>query len=301
MTEPRIIELAESTCSVKTRNKLLVIKQAEEDEFTVPLKEVGVVVASNPHIIYTQPALSGLAENGGVLVICNPKSLPSAMLLPLVQHSTQAERFLAQAEAKMPQKKQCWQRIVRAKIRAQARLLEKLHGKDAGLRALATKVRSGDPHNVESTASQRYWPALFNDRWFRRRRESPDQNRLLNYGYAVIRAAIARSICAAGLHPSLGVHHHNRYNPFCLADDLMEPFRPLVDKVVVEIVDDTGRDCDMNQEVRGRLLSILTRRYDEAGESRTLFDLFQRVASSLAQLYLGERDKIYLPEIGDDG
>ena len=298
MTEPRIIELAQSTCSLKTRNKLLVIKKEDDEEFTVPLREVGVVVASHPYILYTQPVLSGLAENGGVLVVCDTKHHPSAMLLPIVQHSTQTERFIAQSEAKLPLRKRCWQRIVKAKIHAQARLLDELYGEDRGLRSLAATVRSGDPKNVESTASQRYWPALFDDRSFRRRREAPDQNRMLNYGYAVVRAAIARSICASGLHPSLGVHHHNRYNPFCLADDLMEPFRPLVDRVVVELVQEKGTGCEMSQEVRARLLKILSDRYEVEGESRTLFDLFKRITSSLAQVYLGQREALYLPELG---
>ena len=148
------------------------------------------------------------------------------MLLPLVGHHLQARRFVAQAAASVPTKKRLWRQIVRAKIELQAHTLETLHGDSAGVRPLMRLVRSGDPENVEARAARAYWPLLFADDDFRRDHERGDQNRLLNYGYTVLRAIVARAICAAGLHPALGLHHHNQYSAFCLADDLMEPFRP---------------------------------------------------------------------------
>jgi CRISPR-associated protein Cas1 len=185
---------------------------------------------------------------------------------------------------------------VKSKIRAQGLLLLELYGKDRGLRALAKKVKSGDVENLEGQASRRYWPALFNDPDFQRRRDAEDQNRFLNYGYAILRAIVARGICAAGLHPSLGIHHHNRYDAFCLADDLMEPFRAIVDRAVVRWVAEHGKDSEMCKEAKAAMLGALMERYDLEGEQRTLFDISSRLASSLAQVFLGEREKLALPD-----
>jgi hypothetical protein len=171
-----------------------------------------------------------------MFIVSNEKHLPAAMLLPLSTHSTQTERFARQAAVSLPTRKRAWQQIVQAKLRAQARLLEETTGADQGLHVMAGRVRSGDPDNLEAQAARVYWPALFgkeaSGEAFRRDPEGEGINVHLNYGYAVLRAIVARALCASGLHPSLGVHHHNRYDTFCLADDLMEPFRPLVDRVV---------------------------------------------------------------------
>jgi CRISPR-associated protein Cas1 len=209
----------------------------------------------------------------------------------------QAERFARQAAAALPTRKRLWRQIVRAKIRAQAALLKSLHGSTFGLEALVPLVKSGDPKNVEAQASRRYWPALFADKSFRRDVDANDQNRYLNYGYAVIRAVIARAICAAGLHPSLGLHHHNRYNAFCLADDLLEPLRPLADSAALKVLRTRGPDAPMDRETKEILLGFLTRRYELEGESRTLFDLAARTAASLAAVFNGEGKKLLIPEI----
>lgn len=236
------------------------------------------------------------AEAGGVFVTCDRNLLPVAMMLPLDGHSTQAERFIAQAAAPAPLRKRLWKQIVRAKIAAQGRLLQRLHGDDAGLAALAAMVRSGDTANVEARASRRYWKRLFDDPTFRRRRETDDQNRMLNYGYAVLRAIVARAICAAGLHPTLGLHHHNRYNAFCLADDLIEPLRPLVDRAVVEAMSECDGRTELDKKAKHLLLSALTGRVMVGGEQRTLFDATARVAASLADVYLGQAKQLDLPE-----
>ena len=206
---------------------------------TIPFADIAVLVTSHPQICFTQAVLAGLAAAGGMLIVSNEKHLPAAMLLPLSTHSTQTERFARQAAVSLPTRKRAWQQIVQAKLRAQARLLEETTGGDAGLRLMAGKVRSGDPDNLEAQAARIYWQALFGKgalgEPFRRDPEGEGINVHLNYGYAVLRAIVARALCAAGLHPSLGVHHHNRYDTFCLADDLMEPFRPLVDRVVARL------------------------------------------------------------------
>lgn len=171
-------------------------------------------------------------------------------------------------------------------------------GTDCGLFDLARTVRSGDPMNVEAQAAQRYWPMLFDDPDFLRRRFAPDQNRLLNYGYAVLRAAVGRAIVASGMHPSLGVHHHGRENPFCPADDLMEPYRPLIDDMVVRIVGEWGHDAPLDGHAKERLVGALHERLDHDGEWRTVFDWIARSAASLARILCREEsgERLFFPE-----
>jgi len=180
---------------------------------------------------------------------------------------------------------------------AQGRLLKDLRGKDHGLFDLAMKVRSGDPENVEAQAARRYWPVLFG-KSFRRDPFAEDHNRLLNYGYAVLRAVVARAVCASGLHPSLGIHHHNRYDAFCLADDLAEPYRPLVDSVVERIWRGRGPEAPLDKETKSAIIKTLMEiRYELGEENRTLFDLLGHTASSLAAVFMGTRRDIILPEL----
>jgi CRISPR-associated protein Cas1 len=217
------------------------------------------------------------------------------MLLPLQAHYVQGERFFAQSQAKLPLRKRLWQQVVRAKIRLQGDVLKTMRGLDAGLPSLAGEVQSGDIANVEAQAARRYWQHLFPGQDFRRDRDSPGENQMLNYGYAVLRAITARAACSVGLHPSLGLHHRNRYNAFCLADDLMEPFRAAVDLVVCRTVDEQGADVQLSQETRHRILDSLYRRWQVSGESRSLFEATQMLASSLMENYLGRRMPLRLP------
>ena len=263
---------------------------------TVPLADIAVLVVSYPQVTYTHAVLAGLAEAGGMFIACNPKRAPCGMLLPLSAHSTQTERFRAQASLPVPHRKRLWRQIVIAKIAAQARLLRERTGQDWGLEAIRTKVRSGDPQNLEARAARLYWKALFGKdspdgagEAFRRDPQGEWPNPALNYGYAVLRAIVARALCAAGLHPSLGIHHHNRYDTFCLADDLMEPFRPVVDCAVAKLKDQRGPQPLLDKESKRVLLEALLGRFTAAGESRTLFDWTSRAASSLAAaIELGE-------------
>jgi CRISPR-associated protein Cas1 len=265
------------------------------DGVSIPMSDIAVVVLAHPQITCTQSALAGILRHGGAVVICD-QAVPVGLLAPLVGHSTQGERIVAQAAAKLPLRKRLWQQIVRAKVRAQADLLDGLRGHDGGLRAMLPRVRSGDPENTEAQAAQRYWPLLFDDPAFRRRRDAPDANRMLNYGYAVLRAIVARAVCAAGLHPSLGLHHHNRYDAYSLAADLMEPFRPLVDAAVVECVRMHGADSALTPAVKQTLLEPLTGLYRAGGEARSLFDWVARTSGSLAGAFLGQNSRLDLPE-----
>jgi CRISPR-associated protein Cas1 len=296
MTE-RIIDLAEAPARLSVRNSCLVIASEGGAETTMPLGEAAVLVLANPQVVLTQPVLAGLAAAGGMVVVCDSKHMPAAMVLPIEGHFTQGERFAVQAQASLPVRKRLWQSIVKAKIRAQARVLTELNGHDGGLSELAAKVRSGDPSNVEAEAARRYWPALFADPGFRRDRYGGNQNRLLNYGYAVLRAIVARAVCAAGLHPSLGLHHHNRYDAFALVDDLMEPFRPIVDRVTAAYCQKHGPDALLDKAAKTALIGSLMRRFSVEGESRTLFDIAQRAAASLAAVFAGERKTLVLPEL----
>jgi CRISPR-associated protein Cas1 len=294
MSEHRIIDLSDQPAGLSIRHRQLVIR-CDEQEITTPVEELAALVVSHPAVCYTQAVLSSLCDSGGIFVLCNERRLPIGMLLPLVGHITQAERFAAQASASLPTKKQLWKQIVRTKVLAQSKLLLELCGNDQGLSVLAKKVRSGDSANIEAQASRRYWPALFGPT-FRRNPTADDQNRLLNYGYAVLRAVVARAVAAAGLHPCLGIHHHNRYNPFCLADDLMEPYRPLVDRAVALFIAERNGETTVDKEAKRFLIEQVTmKRFWADNEERTLFDLMHRVASSLAGVFLGQRKKLFLP------
>jgi len=262
----------------------------------MPLTEVAVLVLANLHASVTQAVLAGLAQAGASVIVCDSKRLPAAMLLPLETHFAQGERFAQQAQASLPLRKRMWQSIVRAKIRAQARLLQEVRGDDGGLAPLAARVKSGDPANVEAEASRAYWSALFGRR-FRRNRDGLDENRLLNYGYAVLRAIVARAVCAAGLHPSLGLHHHNRYDPFCLVDDLMEPFRPIVDRAAFQFCQVHGRLAPLDKQAKAALIGALMGRFMVDSESRTLFDIAARAAARLADTYAGRAKTWQLSEI----
>jgi len=293
----RVIDLSDEPAHLKVHLDNLLIRRDNQPDMRLPLSEIAVLVASHPQITYTHAVLSGLASAGAVLVVCDKKRLPAAMQVPLQTHYIQGERFAQQAAAPLPTKKRLWQQLVRAKIKAQARLLEKLHGSDFGLPRLVPQVKSGDPTNMEGRAARTYWRRLFNNPNFRRDTCADDQNRLLNYGYAVLRAVITRAVCAAGLHPSLGLHHHNRYDPFPLASDLMEPFRPLVDRAVTHIVKTKGPDAPLDRETKQVLLRALTQKFTLNGEARSLFDVAFRCAASLAAAFSRSRKSLLLPEI----
>lgn len=299
MTE-RILDFSNSPGYLRVKYEQLVIEREGAERLSVPLAEVAVLILAHPQVTCSLAVLSGLMDKGGSVVVCGCDHLPNGLMLPTVGHSVQTERFAAQAAAPLPLRKRAWKQIVREKVRAQARLIRELRGDDCGLSGLANTVRSGDPDNVESQAARRYWAVLFEDPQFRRRYDAPDQNRLLNYGYAVLRAVVGRAICASGLHPSLALHHCNRYDAFCLADDLMEPYRPVVDAAVVEYVGVYGRDAALDRQAKQALLSAIMGRYRCQGEDRTLFDWVARTTSSLVKVFLGETDRLFYPEALDD-
>jgi CRISPR-associated protein Cas1 len=290
--DKRLIDFSEKGASLSVRLEQLVIK-IDDDMHTVPLEELGAIVVSHPAVHYTHAVLSGLCANGGVFIICDEKRMPIGMLMPLAGNIIQTERIAAQSKATAALKKNLWKTVVKAKIEAQASLLKKLIDDDKGLKHMARKVRSGDSANLEGLAARRYWPALFG-RSFRRIPGATDPvNRALNYGYAVLRAVTARAITAAGLHPSIGLHHHNRYNPFCLVDDIMEPYRPLVDRIVHKLLQERGPSLPLDRETKEKLIkAMVSLKYDLNQQSRTMFDVASRSATSLADIFTGKKKRL---------
>ncbi|MCL6538119.1 MAG: type II CRISPR-associated endonuclease Cas1 [Acidothermus sp.] len=291
------LDLAEAEGTVRVKNGLFVIDAPDGVLFSAPPSEVDVIIASSPHLRLTLSALALASQQGVSVVICDEKYLPVGMLLPLEGNAVQAERFARQAAASRPTNKQLWRQIIRAKISMQARLLQHVLGDDLGLLDLAKSVRSGDPTNVEGQASRRYWAALFPTERFYRARRGPWPNPLLNYGYAILRAITARAVVAAGLHPSLGIHHHSRYDAFCLASDLMEPFRPLVDRRVLELTAecDVGEIKELTHRERKALLEINYQRFTDGKETRSLSDWILRSVRSVTGVYMGDRDRLDIP------
>ena len=224
----RVIEIAsEGRHLARSRGSMTVSGDGVE-EGRVPLDDIGVLICNARGLTYSNGLMTELARRGVGVVLCGPNYLPVAWLWSLEGHHVQALRMRCQLEASKPLRKRLWQSIVRAKIVQQDNTLDLLEIPGGDLKSMVRRVKSGDPDNVEAQAARRYWRLLFGSD-FRRERFGDMPNPLLNYGYTVLRAAVARAVVSAGLHPSLGIHHHNRANPMCLVDDLMEPFRPPVD------------------------------------------------------------------------
>lgn len=295
----RIIDIADKPVRLHTQLEQLVLDtDNNEKRLSIPLDDVAVLVISHPQASFTHSALSKLSSRNGTLIVCDEKHQPVGMLMPLQGHHLQCERFITQANVKEPKRKRLWQQIVKAKIKAQSILIKRMRGSDYGLKKLVERVRSGDPENIEAAASRRYWKYLFGDNRFRRDRTRNDYNIHLNYGYAVLRAITSRAVCAAGLHPALGLHHHNRYDSFPLASDLMEPFRVIVDKAVVLYSEkDVNHSPEFDKAAKEFILSAFSKHLKIDGEWKTIFNTIARTASSLSQVFMGQRNNLLLPKI----
>ena len=263
----------------------------------IPIEDIGVVVLDNKQITITQGALSALLDNNVAVISCDEHRMPAGLMLPLEGNTTQSERFKHQIDASLPLKKQLWQQTIQAKITNQAAVLREQRGLACGnMEAWAKQVKSGDSDNLEGRAAAFSWQNLFGHiDGFNRDREGVQPNNLLNYGYAILRAVVARSLVGSGLLPTLGIHHHNRYNAYCLADDIMEPYRPYVDKLVTEIVD-SGIDCStLTTELKGKLLSIPVLDVVINGRRSPLMIAVGTTTASLYKCYSGEIRKIAYP------
>ena len=283
MTE-RIIEITEQGAYLSLENHLVKISLKDGKTATLPVSEIQCLILGNPAVTITGALLAELANAGVMTVVSGSNRLPVSMHLPLDGNYIQNERFRAQVSASVPLQKRLWQCVVKEKIRSQASLLKKLHGNDFGLLEMSKQVLSGDTENMEGRAAALYWKHLF-PKPFLRERQNPDNNLLLNYGYAILRAMTARACCGAGLHPTLGINHHNRYNPYCLADDLMEPYRWIIDKKTAELNPGNTLVEELNSFLRRELLSVLLEKVETSNGNRQLTDLLQHSAVMVAESF----------------
>ncbi|MBL9122084.1 MAG: type II CRISPR-associated endonuclease Cas1 [Planctomycetaceae bacterium] len=295
----RTVEISREPAHLALRNEQLVLQRAGEVIGQIPCEDLGVVVVDHPQTTYSHAALAKLAECGAAVVLCGRDHLPAALILPLADHSRVVWRLHDQIQVSRPLAKQLWKQLVAAKIRAQARNIDGALPAHRKLLALAREVGSGDPKNVEAQAARLYWQwwLATNDEdrldVFRRDPDGQDLNAFLNYGYAILRAAVGRAIVAAGLHPSLGIHHRHRANAFCLADDLMEPFRPLVDDRVREM-HRQGHE-ELTQPAKAELLDLLTCPMCLDDQQGPLMVMLHRLTASLVRCYAGEAKRLEIP------
>lgn len=290
----RIVEIADDQRHLAINRGFLTVKDTATGDplGKVPLDDIGAVIANAHGLSYTNNLLVALAERGAPFVLCGPNHNAVGMLMPIDGNYEQSKRFDAQIAASLPLKKQLWAQIVKAKLQHQACVLAAAGAPDQPLVALIKKVRSGDPDNIEAQGARRYWTLLFGKE-FRRDQSAEDINSFLNYGYTVLRACMARSIVAAGLHPSLGLHHSNAGNPMRLVDDLMEPFRPFIDLRVLAL--HKARCTELDPDAKKSLVHCLYHDLQSSSGATPVSVCTQRLAVSLAQIYLGETKEPDLP------
>lgn len=279
------------------KNTTLSTNFKESSVKRIPIEDIGVVVLDNRQITITQGALGALLDNNVAIISCDEQRMPSGLMLPLAGNTIQSERFRHQIEASLPLKKQLWQQTIQAKIVNQSAVLYSQRGMECGnMEAWAKQVKSGDTDNLEGRAAAFYWQNLFGSiKGFHRDREGVAPNNLLNYGYAILRAVVARSLVRSGLLPTLGIHHHNRYNAYCLADDIMEPYRPYVDRLVAEIVGSGANITELTPELKSKLLSIPILDVVINGRRSPLMIGVGTTTASLYRCYSGEIRKIAYP------
>ena len=272
------------------------VVEREGDTRTVPIEDVGVVILDHKQITITHALIDALLANNVAIVTSNDKHLPVGLMLPLDGNTLQSERFRAQIDASEPLKKQMWQQTIVAKILGQAHVLGKQHVEHGNMYAWAKSVRSGDIDNMEARAAAYYWRNMFGDLDFIREPQGMPPNNLLNYGYSIVRAMMARALVGAGLLPTFGIHHHSRYDAYCLADDIMEPYRPFVDMTVLEMWNEGGITSDISSEQKRQLLGVTTMDVIINGHRSPMMLAIQATAQSVQKCFSGEARKIVYPD-----
>ena len=300
----RIVEISSARTWLSVRYGQLIIKEDGNQLASIPCEDIGILLVDHQGTSYTHCVMTELLIRGAAVVLCGGNHHPVGMLLPIESNSVQTERFRQQIEANEPIKKGLWKQIVQAKIKHQAEIVGKDSDVYKPLMTLRARVRSGDPSNIEAQASKKYWSAYLQEmdsagspQAFHRNTDGPPPNNMLNYGYMVIRAAVARALCSAGLLPSLGIHHRNRYNAFCLADDVVEPFRGFVESKVRDVFQQSGPVDDLDQQTKARLLEVLYEEVNIAGFKGPLMVGLHRTAASLQRCFAGEQKSLDLPDI----
>ena len=283
---------------LKTKDEQLIFESTDTGETrSLPIEDIGILIIDHQQITITQALIAKLLENNVAFITCDNSHHPTGLLLNLDGHTLQSQKFQAQVEATVPLKKQLWQQTVSTKIYNQAALLQSMRLPIKNMRTLAAEVKSGDSDNNEAVAAAYYWKNIFQifpD--FKRERFGEAPNNLLNYGYAILRAVVARNIVASGLLPTLGIFHRNQYNAYCLADDIMEPYRPFVDKVVVNIVNLNGKFLELTPSMKKDLLNIPAMDVMINDEKSPLMVAVQKTTASLAKCFEGKQRKILYPE-----
>lgn len=288
----RVVDLSTDGLHVSVHRGFLVIARDREEQGRIALDDIGAVIAHAHGMTWSNTVFVRLAERSVPVVLCGPNHVPVSCIWPMEGHHLQGARLNAQAQAGKPLVKRLWRDIVIAKIRMQGAVLASIGAEAGAFDIYARKVRSGDPDNIEAQAARRYWPALMG-KAFRRDAEASGANALLNYGYTVLRAILCRAICGAGLHPALGLFHSNRGNAFALADDLMEPYRPLVDRLVFNLVL-AGRE-DVDRDTKSALVALTSFDLEAAHGLTPLYLHAQRVTQQLSGIFLEGNGKLALP------
>ena len=280
--------------SLKDRQMVITFKD-NQDTVTRPIEDIGFVVVENPQVSMSVPLLNELADHNVAVVFCDKKQMPKTMLMTLEGNTTQQESYKCQIDASLPLKKNVWKQLVESKIKNQALLLNKVGKNGDVLKQFYMNVKSGDTDNREGAAAREYWSRLFDDD-FRRERDGLPPNNLLNYGYTILRAAVARALIGSGLYPAFGVFHRNRYNAFPLADDVMEPYRPFVDEIVYHLYYDEAIN-ELDNQSKGKLLRVLFSDVSMGNLMRPLENALSLTTASLLRMFKGETDRLSLPMI----
>ena len=283
---------------LKVKNNQLIIEQPNNPKpAEACIEDIGVIVLDNPQITMSHAVITRLLENNAAIITCDDKHLPTGMMLPLEGNSLQSERFKYQIDATEPLKKQLWQQTISAKIRNQALLLGQVGLDNTAMLRWSREVKSGDSDNNEAKAAAYYWRHLFSSKldYFYRDRTGEPPNNMLNFGYAILRSIVARGLVSSGLLPTLGIHHHNKYNAYCLADDIMEPYRPFVDKLVWDMVASGMPLDEMGKEHKAILLGISVMDIQFEDNKSPLMVGLQTTTASLVKCYMGESRKIIYP------
>ncbi|MDZ7741870.1 MAG: type II CRISPR-associated endonuclease Cas1 [Bacteroidota bacterium] len=266
---------------------------------SVPIEDIGILLIDHRQITLSHSLISALMENNTAVISCDKTRKPQGLMLPMYSHHAYVEKLYSQLEASQPLKKNLWQQTIAAKIRNQAIMLHNLDIDVENMGYWMKSVRSGDPDNYEARAAAYYWDKIFEHLTINtgRTRFGDPPNNLLNYGYAVLRAIIARSLVGSGMLPAIGIHHRNKYNPFCLADDIMEPYRPFVDKIVLQICREESEIDELTPALKRKLLQIPVVDVSIDHNKSPLMIAAQRTTSSLMRCFAGEIKKIVYPEM----
>lgn len=270
-----------------------------EPTTTIPIEDIGILLLDHPQITLTHGVMNAMLENNVAIITCNNRHLPTGLTLPLDGNTLQSERFRDQINASLPLKKQLWQQTVAQKIRNQAAVLKQMCNTEVGnMLVWSQKVRSGDADNLEGRAAAYYWSCMFpNLPGWTRGQEGDWPNALFNYGYAILRAMVARALVSSGLLPTLGIHHHNRYNAYCLADDIMEPYRPYVDQLVLQMLPRYINAQEISKEMKADLLQVPVADVVIGGQRSPMMVAISQTTASLYKCFSGEMRKIAYPEI----